>query len=153
MNKHIIVAVIITAIIAGGSGYYEGKSAQTTTSQIGGSSGDRGSGNAGGEHGGRNNNGGFVSGQILSKDATSITVELRSNRSGQTQSGQSGSKIIFLSNGTQVMKSAQGSTTDLTVGQDVMINGTSNIDGSVTAQTVQIRPRMPDVQKPPQQQQ
>ena len=86
--------------------------------------------------------GGFTTGQIISKDATSITVQLMAG--GTASSGQaSGSKIIFLDSNTKITKSVDGTVNDLIVGEQVSINGTANTDGSVNAQTVQIRPKMP----------
>ena len=81
----------------------------------------------------------MVGGEIIAKDASSITVKLR----GTQSDGSAGSKIIFLSDSTQVTKSAQGSTTDLSIGTQVSVFGTTNTDGSVSAQSVQIRPEMP----------
>ena len=138
MDKNLIVAIVLTAIIAGGGGYYAGKSVQTSVSQAGSTFSDRAGGNNGGR-GGRNNNGGFVSGKILSKDATGISVQLRGGQGGQAN--QTGSKIVFMSSSTQVMKAVQGSTLDLNVGEDVTVMGTPNSDGSVTAENIQIRPQ------------
>jgi hypothetical protein len=73
---------------------------------------------------------GFVSGEVISKDDTSVTVK---DRSG-------GSKIIFLAESTEVTKSAEGAIGDLAVGTSVIANGKTNPDGSITATTVQIRP-------------
>jgi hypothetical protein len=77
-------------------------------------------------------NGGLVSGQILSQDDKSVTLKLLDG----------GSKIIFFSASTQITKSATGAVADLTVGENLMINGTTNTDGSITAQTIQIRPKI-----------
>ncbi|MBI3442506.1 MAG: hypothetical protein HY007_01965 [Candidatus Sungbacteria bacterium] len=94
-------------------------------------------------------NGGFSGGQIIGRDDKSITIQLRApdqntdNGSGGQQQG--GSKIIFISDSTQVMKAVSGSLKDLSVGQTVTAMGISNPDGSITAQTIQIRPAAPEL--------
>jgi len=117
----------------GGIKYQQGKSnslAQNFSGQR-----QRGTGNLPGNGGmmtgaNRNGAGGFLTGQILAKDDKSITVKLRDG----------GSKIIFYSASTQVQKMADAPLTDLAVGQQIVANGTVNSDGSVTAQTIQLRP-------------
>lgn len=97
---------------------------------------------AGGIRGARNGAGlgGFTTGKIISKDATSITVELMTG--GTTSPTQGGSKIIFLGVNTAVTKTATGSLSDLTIGTQVSVTGTPNTDGSLSAQSVQIRPKL-----------
>lgn len=74
--------------------------------------------------------GGVVAGQIISADANSITVK--------AQDGST--KIVLVGSSAQIMKSALGTIKDLSTGTNVVIAGTANSDGSVTATTVQIRP-------------
>ena len=81
--------------------------------------------------------GGFTTGQIIAKDATSITVQLTTGGPSGTPSG---SKIIFVDNNTKVTKQAAGTLADLAIGTDVSVTGTANTDGSVSATAVQIRP-------------
>ncbi len=83
------------------------------------------------------NGGGFISGQIISKDSQSITVEFRN---GSSTASASSTKIVFLSGSTPIMKSVNGTADDLTPGTSVTITGTANSDGSITAQSIQIRP-------------
>ncbi len=72
----------------------------------------------------------FISGEIIAKDENSITLKLTGGSS----------KIIFYSDTTEVSKFATGTSSDLEVGKTVMINGKTNQDGSLTAQSIQIRP-------------
>jgi hypothetical protein len=90
-----------------------------------------GSGAAGGQRGGRAN-GGFIAGEIISKDDKTITVKL----------SDGGSKIIILSASTNITKAAAGSLDDLKVGESLAVSGSANQDGSVTAQTIQLRSNM-----------
>jgi hypothetical protein len=80
----------------------------------------------------------FINGDIIANNGNTITVKLRDG----------GSKIVFLSDSTQITKSTDGTRDDLVVDKSVMINGQQNSDGSVTAQMIQIRPQMP-IQNPP----
>jgi hypothetical protein len=130
-NKEHIIKIIVAVIIVTGGSFYAGtKYAQNTTAVATKSS--QGGGNNRGSRGG----GGFIGGEVLSKDAQSITIKLRDG----------GSNIVFLTASTTVMKSSAGSIQDVTVGGQVMIVGNKNPDGSVNAQSIQIRPENPNKQ-------
>ena len=82
----------------------------------------------------------IVSGKILNRDATSIIIELGQNPFGNGQNNkESGSKIVFYTDKTTVMKTVAGNLSDLFPGQQISVMGTPNPDGTVNATSVQIR--------------
>jgi len=71
-----------------------------------------------------------VSGEIIESGEKSITVKLTDGSS----------KIILLSDKTQINKADSAVKEDLKVGEKVMVIGQENSDGSVTAQNIQLSP-------------
>jgi len=136
MKKSLIIAVAI-AVVFGGTGFYGGmKYAQSTRQNFASRNlgGQRsGVANIGGLRG--NESGGFTAGEIIAKDNSSVTVKLNNG----------GSKIVFYSDATEVDKFVKGTTGDLQIGESVVVSGDANQDGSLTAQTIQIRPTGPAV--------
>ncbi len=130
-NKHLL-SIIGCAILIGGGAFYGGmtyaKTQTKSTSRVGmgAFTGMRG-GAVGGI--GRPNGVGFLNGEILSKDASSLTVRLRDG----------GSKVVYYSSSTTVGKVSTGTIDDVSVGKDVTVNGTANPDGSLAATTIQMR--------------
>ncbi len=135
--KKIIIPIVVLLVVAGGAFFGGMKYAQRKTQgnfqnfsnlspeerqQMG----TAGIGLRGGNSGGS----GFASGEIINKDEKSITVKLRDG----------GSKIIFYSDSTEIDKFATGTPSDLEIGKTVTINGKTNQDGSITAQSIQLRP-------------
>jgi len=150
MNKVIMIAVV-TAIAAAGAGFFGGMKYTQSKNPGGSFFANGGFGNMtqeqrqqfmqqrdGRRQGGQ---GGFASGEIIAKDDKSITIKL----------SDGGSKIVLLSDSTQIGQFASGTTSDLALGKTVTISGTANQDGSVTAQMIQIRPQgqfTPDAHNP-----
>ncbi|HEU0051455.1 MAG TPA: hypothetical protein VFQ60_05380 [Patescibacteria group bacterium] len=126
-----IFPIFLVAIVVGAGAFFGGmaygKSAAKPAFAAAGQFG-QGRGSRGGQNG--NGNAGFVAGSVLSMDPNSMTISLR----------QGGSKIVFYSTSTQVEKQASGAMSDIKVGTNVVANGSANSDGSITAQTIQIRP-------------
>ena len=131
MNKasKIILGIILLLVVGGGSFYggmlYGKSQASALAATTRASFASRGS--RAGVTGG-----GFITGSIIAEDSSSITLAL--------PAGTSGSKIIFYSSGTTISKMVSGTGKDLTTGTNVSVTGTTNSDGSVTAQSIQIRP-------------
>lgn len=137
MKKNLIILIVV-AVVVGVAAFYGGMAYGKSKATPAFGQGNRAAGaNFAGRQGpstGLGRSGGSANGQIIAKDDKSITIQMGNN---------GGSKIVFYSASTEVSKFDKGDASDIAVGQSVMINGTANSDGSVTAQTIQIRPAMP----------
>ena len=128
-NKNIFIAIVFV-ILAGGGGFYAGMQYQKTNASS--SIGMMGQ-QAGGQfrqRGGQNANFRPVRGQVISSDDSSMTVKLMD---GST-------KIVVVSGKTMFIKSNTASKSDVKTGDTVMVMGSQDSSGSVTAQTIQINP-------------
>lgn len=146
-NKNSIIGIIVILFVAAGAfygGMQYGTSKAVITAQAnrgggfgGGANGGQrgvGQGQGGQRSGGANGGAGdFSGGQITAKDDTSVTVKTRNGSS----------QIIFFSPSTTIDKSVSGVSSDLSVGQQITANGKSNSDGTLAAQSIQIRPAQP----------
>lgn len=131
--KKTLLSIIAVAIVVGGGSFYGGmkyeqsKSASNRQQRFGQATGSGQGGFRGGQGGA---GGGLVSGEVISKDSQSITVKTRDGSS----------KIVFFSDATEVSKFVAGASIDLAVGKTVIVIGKANSDGSITSQSIQIRP-------------
>ncbi len=134
MDKNKIIMGLLIIVVAGlvffgGIKYQEGKS----TNQIAGNNQGRpGGGQFLQRNGTGNRTGGrATNGEIISTDDKSITVKLTDGSS----------KIILMGDKTQINKATTGTKSDLVVGLRVVVFGSDNTDGSVTAQNIQLNPQ------------
>ncbi len=72
-----------------------------------------------------------IQGKIVSIDNNTVIVKLND---GST-------KIIVVSANTAINKAATGTKDDLKVGENIVAFGTSNTDGSITVQNIQLNPQ------------
>src|SRR5258708_3399509 len=127
--------VIILIIVFAGAAFYGGMQYQKSQTSAGfargGFGGGQGAGGrfGGGFGGGQGANGMMpVRGQVVSASDKTVTVKLMDGSS----------KIVNLTGKTTISKTTTGSSSDLKSGDTVTALGTTNSDGSVTAQTVLI---------------
>lgn len=127
-SKNIIITIVI-ALIVGVVAFFGGMKFQQ--SQVVPQNGQFARFGQEGRFAGRG--GGMATvGKIISSDSNSITVQL--------QDGSS--KIVNFSSSTKIVKSQAAATSDLTSGTEVAVFGTTNSDGSVTAQNIQLNPQL-----------
>ena len=131
MNTKQWVILIVVAVIFAGGGFFGGIKYQASkTPAVAARTGAAGApGFAGRRGAGGAVAGSFINGSVLSVSGSTITVKLTSG----------GSQVAVLAPSTQYRKAVDGTSADVTVGSQVTITGTTNSDGSLTAQSVQIR--------------
>lgn len=128
-----MIMTIIVALIVGSAAFFGGMQYQKTQARgpmLGQFTGPN-SGTQGAGFQGRSGNAQGMqpmSGEIISQDDNSITIKM--------QDGSS--KIVILSDDTNVNKSSEGTKSDLKTGETVTAFGTTNSDGSITAQNISI---------------
>ncbi|MFZ1075082.1 MAG: hypothetical protein WAN50_01780 [Minisyncoccia bacterium] len=140
MNTTTIGTGIIALIIGIGIGYFGGNALHPAAapSARGSFAGTGGSGFAGARGGAAG--GGFLSGTVSAADSGSITLNTRDGSS----------HVVLVTPATTVSKSVSGALSDVSVGSNVLITGTTNSDGSVTAAVIQLRPATPAAAPTPQ---
>jgi hypothetical protein len=141
MKSSNIVIIAVVAVVVGAAGFFggmqyeKGKAPVTSSGSFNGGSFAASAG-AQGTLRGRNGAGMMrngsrpVVGQILSIDSKTVTVQL----------ADGSSKIVLLTDTTVVTKTDTGAVSDLKTGDKVGVIGTTNSDGSITAENVQLNP-------------
>ena len=136
-KKQILITAVIALIVGAaaffGGMYYQRSQGRTALNNFRGqfTAGQFGAvGRAGARFG---NGAGVVRGQILSSDDKSVTVKM----------SDGSSKIVWLSGNTAITEATPAAKSALTNGQTVLVTGSANSDGSVTAQNIQLNPQLP----------
>lgn len=130
MNKQTIIGVLVVVAVVGVGAFYGGMTYANSQSPAQGNRQFTAQFNGNGGMRGNRGAGNLTAGEILSKDASSITIKMPD---GST-------RIALVSTSTRVTKSTDGSLGDLSTGTNVVVIGSANADGSLTAQSIQIRP-------------
>lgn len=78
-----------------------------------------------------------ITGSIIDQNDNSITIQLK----------ESGSKIIIISDTTEIFKTVNINTKDLKIGDNIMVSGKTNDDGTIIANNIRIVDQMPPIQK------
>jgi hypothetical protein len=133
-NKNLIIVVLLLVVVAVGS-FLAGRKFSSDRRTFGtGQFGARQPGMPFGQgNQGQGNRGSFrpISGEIISVDDKSITVKI----------ADGSSKIVILTDKTEINQASKATVDDLKVGGQVMAMGQENTDGSITAQNIQLNPR------------
>lgn len=137
-SMNVILAIVLIVVAAGGAFYggmrYQKSKTPTRPAGLagfnfGGAGGTNGTGGRFFRTGG-GTAGGVVRGTISAVNGTSVTV----------QETNGSSKIVILGTNVAISKSESASTSDVATGQTVMVVGTTNSDGSITATDIQLNP-------------
>ncbi|MHB8660553.1 MAG: hypothetical protein ACYC75_01240 [Minisyncoccota bacterium] len=134
MNKNTMGIAGIALIVGLGVGYVGAnamRQAAPTQNVRGNFSGANG-GTFIGMRGGMGN-GSFLAGTVAAKDSGSITINTRDGSS----------HVVLITPATNVSKSVSGTMDDVSVGSTIIVSGTTNSDGSVSASLIQLRPTPP----------
>lgn len=144
MKRWMIGVVVLVVIAVGVGAFFGGRASVEGTSEqaVGqglalgqGVAGEQSAGNGSNRSGFPSDGSGFaggrggnvVSGTIIAVDETGITVQT-----------EGGSKIVLVAPSTAIVKTEEATQQDLVMGEQVMVTGTSNEDGSVTASRIQL---------------
>ena len=137
MKRWLIPVVAVVVIAVGVGCFFGGRATVSTTAKVpagfptSGAMSGSGAQGAYGAYAGRGGRGGgnMVIGSIIANDGTTITVK--------TSNGST--KIVMFSGSTTISKTETGSASDLTVGQEVTVSGsTDSATGTVTASTISV---------------
>ncbi|MGD0328309.1 MAG: hypothetical protein ABSB00_01185 [Minisyncoccia bacterium] len=133
MNKTIVLTAVIALVVGLGIGYEGAGLLHPATATQTARGNFTGTGNFARTGAGGTAGAGLLSGTVATKDSGSITLDTRDGSS----------HVVLVTPDTTISKSVSGTEDDVTVGSTVIVSGTTNSDGSVSASSVQLRPTAP----------
>lgn len=136
MNKISWIVAIATAVVFAGGGVWGGMSygGNQKPSYSGGNFASRGA--TGATFVARGGASATI-GTVLSVGNGSVTIQLPTSTS---TTAQTGSKIVLYDASTQIEEMQNVAPSALKAGQNLIVSGGANSDGSITASSIQIRP-------------
>ena len=123
-KTHIIWAIVAVIALVGGIFWGKAMTPSRGAGTFAGAAGTRGAFAGRGGAGG----GGLAMGTVTAIDSQSITLQLANGNS----------ENVFYSSSTPVIVPQPASISSIKTGTNVIITGTSNSDGSLTAQSIQV---------------
>jgi hypothetical protein len=139
MNKNAWIVAVVVALVFGGGGYYFGKQSATSATPTGAAAyaGRTGATGRTGSFAGGAGFGGGTTGTIISTGNGTLTIQMAASTS---TTATTGTKIVLFDTSTMVNELESVPASTLAVGQSIVVTGTANSDGSVTATSIQVRP-------------
>ncbi len=139
IQVNIWLAILVSLLVGAGSGFFAGIKYQkyqrdgTVFRGLIGNGPMGGRFVAGGAAGARGGMGAFrpVAGEIIAADDKSATIKLNDGSS----------KIVMLSEKTEINEATEATVSDLKTGAKVVVFGATNSDGSLTATSIQLNPQ------------
>jgi len=134
MQKNTIITGVVALIIGVGLGYF-GSTAFAAKAPARGTfaRGTLTASSTAFARGGNQASGGLLTGTVAAKDAGSITLDTRDGSS----------HVVLLTPNTMVQKTVAGSLSDVAMGATVLVTGSTNSDGSVSATSIELPPALP----------
>ncbi|MFC1790248.1 DUF5666 domain-containing protein [Patescibacteria group bacterium] len=127
-NQNNYLPVVVLVVLAAGVGFLGGKKYQQSKTPSRADFQRRMGASHNGGMMGQTAGTEVVRGEVISQDGQTVTVKLQDESS----------KLVLVSQNTAINKASQGSVEDLEAGQQVMIFGQKNEDGSVSATSIQV---------------
>ncbi|OYV83080.1 MAG: hypothetical protein B7W96_00775 [Parcubacteria group bacterium 37-58-5] len=133
MNQKTTLIAVVALVVGFGAGYFvhtPPAPAAGTRGSFAGAGGGAFTGARGGAAGG-----GLLTGTVAASDSGSLTLDTRDGSS----------HVVLVTPATTVSKSVNGTLGDVSVGSTVIVSGTANSDGSLSATNIQLRPALPAI--------